>query len=333
MKITASGSPVSRRSFIGSTIALAAAAFIPGGLVSCSPRGGGLNSMFGGVQVGTISYSFRSMPGSAGDILEYLKQTGLSSVELMGGPIEQYAGAPEYQGPAYGSNEEVTDRQRTAMAEARAEFAEELRKWRVSVPMDRFRDLRKMYNDAGVKIDIAKLGNPNWSDEEIDYAFNVAKTLGSRGITFEISLDAARRMAPFADKHGLYAIMHNHGQPGQSGFSFEDHLALGRNLMLNLDVGHYWGATGLHPNGVIEKFHDRIVSLHVKDKTGPNETPADANMPFGQGSTPLEDILNLLKDRGWPITADIELEYQIPQGSDAVQEVKKCTEYCRAILA
>lgn len=172
-----------------------------------------------------------------------------------------------------------------------------------------------------------------WSDEEIDYAFTVAKTLGSRGITFEIGIDAAKRMAPFAERHGLYAIMHNHGQPGQPGFSFEENLAFSKNLMLNFDVGHYWGATGLHPNGIIEKLHDRIASLHIKDKTGPDETPHDANMPFGDGSTPLGDILRLLRDRGWPITADLELEYPVPGNSNAVEEVKKCADYCRGLIA
>ena len=327
-----SGSQISRRKFIGSATALATMAILPSGFISCSSLGSRLNSRYGGVQLGVISYSFRSMPGSAQDILGYLKQTGLSSVELMGGPVEQFAGAPEYTGPNYPRGAQLTDLQKEELNAARDEYGERLRNWRLTIPMDRFRELREMYNKAGVTIDITKLGNPNWTDAEIDYAFNVAKTLGSRGITFEISHDAAKRMAPFAEKHGMYAVMHNHGQPGQPGFSFEDHLAHGKNLMLNLDVGHYFGATGLHPNGIIEKLHDRIISIHLKDKTGPNSTPRDANMPFGKGETPLADILNLLKKNRWPITADIELEYPIPEGSDAVAEVKKCAEYCKAIL-
>lgn len=333
MKINSrNNSQITRRKFIGSATALATAAFIPSTFLSCNGSGSGLNSRYGGVQVGVISYSFRSMPGSAEDILGYLKETGLSSVELMGGAVEQYAGAPEYRGPSYPRGAELTDEQKEELNAAREEFAQELRNWRLTVSMDKFIELREMYNGAGIKIDITKLGHPSWSDDEIDYAFNVAKTLGSRGITFEIGMDSAKRMAPFADKHGMYAIMHNHGQPGRPGFSFEDHLKFGKNLMLNLDVGHYYGATGLHPNGIIEKLHDRIISLHLKDKTGPNEDPSDTNMPFGEGSTPLGDILNLLKEKGWPITADIELEYPIPEGSDAVQEVRKCTEYCKGLL-
>ena len=327
-----SSNQISRRRFIAGSSALASAAFLPTGLLSYACSSGRLNSKFGGVQIGAISYSFRSMPDGAEDILNYLKQCGLSSVELMGNSIESFAGAPQYQGPPFRRWNQMSEEEREAVRTARELYAAEMREWRLSAPMKKFRELKKMYNDAGVNIDISKLGDPRWSDEEIDYAFNVAKTLGARGITFEIGTESAQRMAPFAGKHGLLAIMHNHGQPGQPGFSFEEHLEYSKNLMLNLDVGHYFGATGLHPNGIIEKLHDRIASLHIKDKTGPDADPSDTNMPFGEGDTPLSDILLLLKENRWPITADIELEYPIPEGSDAVTEVKKCVEYCRNIL-
>ncbi len=325
--------PISRRKFIGSAAALAGLSIIPRGLAYGTSPLPTFSSASSGVTLGVISYSYRSIPHGARAILDWVLYAGLTSVELMGGAVEEYAGAPVYEGPSYPRGAQLTDQQRQEMTAARQRYNEELRRWRLSVSMDKFRDLRKMYNDAGVNIDITKLGRPEWSDEEIDYAFNVAKTLGSRGITFEIGIDSAKRMAPFAERHNMYAIMHNHGQPGQPGFSFEEHLAFSKNLMLNLDVGHYWGATGQHPNHVIEKFHDRIISLHIKDKTGPDETPRDANMPFGDGSTPLGDILRLLRDRGWPITADLELEYQIPEGSNAVDEVKKCADYCRSLIA
>jgi sugar phosphate isomerase/epimerase len=323
---------ISRRDFVGSAAALAAVTMFPGAIFSCTDKPKGPDSKFGGVQIGTISYSYRSMPGGAENVLAYLLASGISSVELMGNTIEEFAGIPQISIPSWPRGTELTDLQKEEIAAARRLQAEEQKNWRISVPMDKFTELRKMYNDAGVRIDIAKLGGPEWSDEEIDYAFNVAKTLGARGITTEISIQAAIRMAPFADKHQLYVIFHNHGQPGQPGFSFEEFLSYGPNLMLNLDVGHYYGATGKHPNEVIEKLHDRIVSLHLKDKTGPDADPADTNMPFGQGSTPLADILLLLKEKKWPITADIELEYPIPDDSDAVIEVTRCVEYCRAIL-
>jgi sugar phosphate isomerase/epimerase len=274
------------------------------GLSSCSN-----SSEFNGVQIGVITYSYRSMPDQSLEaILDYVVQSGISSVELMGGPVEQYAGIPQVKDPS-------------AISE-----------WRSTVSMDKFKEIRKMFKKKGVKIDILKLGNSNWSDEEIDYAFNACKTLGARGITMEISEEAAKRMAPFAEKHKLYVIFHNHLQPGDPNFSFEKYLAYGKNLMLNLDVGHYYGATGKDVKLIMDKLHDRIASIHVKDKTGPDAMEPNKNMPFGEGETGVAEILRLIRDNNWPIVCDIELEYKIPEGSDAVKEVIKCVDFCREAL-
>ena len=40
----------------------------------------------------------------------------------------------------------------------------------------------------------------------------------------------------------------------------------------------------------------------------------------------------MVKKNKWKIPGSIELEYNIPEGSDAVQETRKCVEYCRAAL-
>ena len=93
--------------------------------------------------------------------------------------------------------------------------------------------------------------------------------------------------------------------------------------MLNLDAGHYFGASGLHPNGIIERLHNRIVSIHIKDKTAKTASDPDKNRSFGEGDTPVYEVLQLIRKNKWPIYCDIELEYEIPQGSDAVKEVRK----------
>ena len=57
------------------------------------------NSLIDGVQIGTITYSYRSMPDqSAEATLKYIVDSGISAVELMGGPIESFAGAPTAAG-------------------------------------------------------------------------------------------------------------------------------------------------------------------------------------------------------------------------------------------
>ncbi len=333
---------VTRRAFLG-TAAAAAAAFsvIPMGSgctkeIPPSVTGVGTpNSKFGGVQIGAITYSWRSMPSSAEEVLQYCIQSGISSIELMGNVAETYAGLPA--APAQPARDAVlTPEEKAAYDAAAAAATEERRKWRTSVAMTKFEELRTMYNEAGVDIHIAKFSPANWTDEEIDYAFNAAKALGAKAVCNEVSEEACKRLAPFADKHGLYAVFHNHAQFATEGFTVDPFLALSPNVMLNFDAGHYAGSTGLNPVEFITKYHHRILSLHLKDKTGPKTDPPNTNQVWGQGETPLAEVLLLLKahadEEGWPKYADIELEYEIKPWSDAVKEVRKCVNYARGIL-
>jgi sugar phosphate isomerase/epimerase len=324
---------VSRRRFLEITIGAAGLALLPVNIVSAvdskKEKVKKPNSKFGGVQVGAITYSWRSMSPTAEDTLKYCISCGISSIELMSNTIELYAGLP--QGPAR-LPREASDDQKAAFQKASQEAAQAQKEWRTTVPMTKFIELRKTYNKAGVKIHIAKFSPENWSDAEIDYAFNAAKALGAKGVSTEISEKSCQKLGPFAEKHGMYAIMHQHLQPGEPNWTFEKFLAYSPAIMLNYDAGHYFGATGLHPNGIVEKLHDRIFSIHMKDKTGPKGTPPNTNMEWGKGETPIADILLLLQKNKWPMNVDIELEYPVPQGSDAVAEVKKCVEYCRNIL-
>jgi sugar phosphate isomerase/epimerase len=324
-------STISRRKFLGTASVAAALSIAPihytysKGIRNRIP-----DSRVGGIQLGVTTYSYRSMSMKDDDIIEYLLLAGVNSIELRN-VAEESLGIPSGP-PRPPRGAELSEKEKADLAKAADDAREAQRRWRLSLPMQRYREMRNKFNRAGIDIHISKFAPTNWSDEEIDYAFRAAQVLGSKGITDEISEQSAQRLGKFAEKHSSFAILHNHAQPAQPGFSFERFLSYSPANTLNLDVGHYFGATGLHPNHIIEKFHDRMTSIHIKDKTGPKSTPADANMPFGKGETPIADILLLLKKEKWPIHVDIELEYQIPEGSDAAREVAKSIEYMRNIL-
>ena len=283
------------------------------------------------VKIGAITYSWRNMSWQAQDVLEFCKQAGITTIEMMGSVAEDYAGIPPQPKPLL-RGEAIKPEERRSYRLNLAKANEERRKWRIAASMNKFIELRQMYEDAGVSIHIIKLSPARWSDEEIDYAFKVAKVLGAKGITNEIGIEAAKRLAPFAEKHQLPIILHNHTQPGEPGFDFDDYLHISPMIMLNFDVGHYVGATGKHPNEVIEKYHDRIISLHLKDKTSKNADPPNINRPWGLGDTPIVDILQLIQKEKWPIHCDIELEYEIPEGSNDVEETIKCLTFCHKAL-
>lgn len=320
----------SRRNFIRSVVAASAGLAFAPTVFSCAPKDTG--STFGGVPIGVITYSWRNVTLDATEIVQLCKKANITSLELMGNVAEAYAGIPE--APArLRRGVEHSEEVKAAYREAKAKSDEERLNWRLNAPMDKYEELGLMYKDAGINVHTVKFAPAGWSDAEIDYAFAAAKIIGAKAITNEIGDEACRKLGKFAEKHGMIAAYHNHGQPGQPGFNFEEFLAHSPANMLNLDVGHYFGATGKHPNEIIEKLHDRIYSIHLKDKTGKDSDPANTNLPWGEGETPLGDILNLVKDKKWPIYADIELEYKVPEDSDVQQEIIKCVEYCKNILS
>lgn len=317
----------SRRNFIRTTaVGATTLAFAPLSF-SCAPNE--LGSTFGGVPIGVITYSWRSMPNSVEDIIAYCKAANITSLELMGNTAEEWAGVPAtLSRPGNDASEEERNAYRIAIEEAKQKQKE----WRTNFDIKKYEELKKLFDDAGIHVHTVKFAPANWSDDEIDYAFKAAKILGAGAVTNEIGDEACRKLGKFAEKHGMIAAYHNHSQPGQPGFDFETFLAHSPANKLNFDVGHYFGATGKHPNEIIEKLHDRIYSIHLKDKTGKDAEPANTNKVWGEGETPLADILGLIKEKNWNIYADIELEYPVPEGSDAQQEIVKCVGYCKTIL-
>ncbi len=325
-----SQSSMTRREFVGYTAAATAALAMAPGLSfgqSAKP-----NSKFNGVQIGTITYSYRSLPGTADDILKYVTQCGISSIELMGEPVEDFAGAPKFEMPRRPRRgQEITEEQRAQFRAAMEKRAQELREWRTSVSMDKFKALRQKYNDAGVNIHIVKFGSigPDVSEDEVHYFFEAAKALGARGITTEISEEKARYLGPIADEHKMMIGFHNHTQVNSS--SWEKPFSYGKYLGMNFDIGHYVAGTNESPIPIIEKYagEGRILSLHIKDRKVNN----GPNMPFGEGDTPLALVLQLMKRNQYTFPADIELEYEIPESSDAVAQVKRCVDFCENALA
>ena len=293
-------------------LAVAAAASQLAGPAVASAQAHKPNSLISGVQLGTITYSYRSMPDqSAEATLRYIVDSGISAIELMNGPAESFAGAPA--------------------SGRRGQGGEQLKQWRTSVSMDRFKALRKMYNDAGVSIFAWKVLNPAMSDEEFEYVFDVAEALGCTHTTLELPTDAAqlKRIGQFAEKRKIYAAYHTHTQATMT--SFDEAFALSKANMSNIDLGHYVAGTGESPIPFLLKYHARIASVHLKDRT----TPAHGaqNLPWGRGDTPLKDILQVMKRERYTFPASIELEYDVPPGSDAVKEVATCLAFCRQALA
>src|SRR5580765_944874 len=82
-----STSSLSRRGFLGGAAALLSRSPIARAADAAKP-----NSVFGGVHIGAITYSYRGGVDTAEYTLDCLLKDGLSETELMDGPIRSFAG-------------------------------------------------------------------------------------------------------------------------------------------------------------------------------------------------------------------------------------------------
>ena len=264
-----------------------------------------INSKIKGVQIGLQSYSFRDRPMAKA--IEACKEVGLGEVELWQGHVEPQTPS----GPA---------------------GREELRKWRLETPLDTFAKVRHQWNDAGIELYAYNLSfNNSFTDAEIDRGFQIAHALGTDVLTTSTTLDVAKRIAPIADKHKIAVGLHGHSNisdPNEFATpeSFAAAMKMSKFFKVNLDVGHFTAAN-YDPVAYIREHHADITNLHLKDR----KKHQGDNTPWGQGDTPIKDVLQMLKKERWAIPVDIEYEYRGTGTSP--QEVKKCFEYAKQALA
>ncbi len=257
------------------------------------------NSKFGPVQVGVQSYSFRDRPLDAA--IAGMVEAGVNCCELWQGHVEP---------------------QKVSRAE--------LRQWRLTVPLDHFREVRGKFDKAGVILYAYNLSfRDDFSDEEIARGFEMARALGVVVMTASSNVKTSARVDPWAAKYKIRVGMHNHDSFRPNEFTkpedFEEAMR-GRSsyIAINLDIGHFTAA-GFDAVDYLSKHAEHIVTLHLKDR----KRDRGPNVPWGQGDAPIKEVLRLLRDRKLSIPANIEYEYE---GQDAVAEVRKCVAYSKAAL-
>ncbi|MRI00371.1 sugar phosphate isomerase/epimerase [Kriegella sp. EG-1] len=335
----------SRRKFISNTAALATGVVLGGsklfGAPSIITSYNKPLSRINGVQIGCITYSFRDLEDqSAEATLQYVLDSGISAIELMGGPAESFAGMPEnpvdwrkmrslarLENPSKDQKKELTDLQAQSNS-----YTKQLTEWRANAPFEKFSEFKKMYAEKGVSIYAFK---PNAfrkesSDVDINYGFKAAKALGASHVTVELPGDDAHtlKLGQMALKHNMQIAYHGHTQ--QTPTWWDTALMQSPANMMNIDIGHYVAAGNTDTLDILKRKNDRISSMHLKDRK--NKMNGQENQVFGEGDTPVIEILQLMRDNKYKFPATVELEYKIPVGSTSVKEVARCVEYCKRAL-
>src|ERR1700682_4251347 len=324
------------------------------------------SSTWAGVHVGmNVPYNFGTRTTmNAEDVLEKCIQLGVGTVELRAQPIKKSLGLPanlvlgpapaDYQaartragsvpgvskdsgaaanpgaardGASAGSPSQGGPPQTPEQLAAYKAAADKLRQWRLSLPMSKAKDLRKKYEERGVAVEIVKFdGLADLTDDELDYSFTLAKALGARAISGELSTPAFKRLGQAADRNKLFVGLHGH--VAVTPAIWEDAFRYGKYVGANVDIGHFVAGNNASPLPFIKQHHERVTHIHVKDRKmhdGPN-------VPFGQGDTPIKEILQAIRENKWRIPAIIEFEIPLPPGTDRTPELLKCMDYCKGCL-
>jgi sugar phosphate isomerase/epimerase len=325
---------ISRREF-----ASLAATFVPACAMAQSETGDHR------VRLGVCTYSFRELPRENGDavkpVIQALKATHANLCELFSPQLEPEDVAfsrllheattpgPDGKPP---SMEQMRQKYGDFMRSPEVkQYREKLRQWRLDTPMSHFDNVRQQFDDAGVEIFAYTLNfSKDFTDPELDKCFQQAKALQAKTIASSTQISMLPRLKPLAERYKMTVAVHGHSETSHpdefsSPATFQKALDMSPWFKVNLDIGHF-SAGGFDPVSYIEEHHDRITHLHLKDRkknNGPNE-------PFGQGDTPIKQVLQLLARAGYPIPALIEYEYA--GKANPVQEVNDCLAYCRAAI-
>jgi len=266
-----------------------------------------------GVDISVVTYSFNPGIEDMNIIIQNCLDSGSDNLELMGNHVETTMGMP---------------RSKRSHAE-----------WRSNVSMKDFKNVKKQFKNQGINIFAYKpyCMGPNNSDGEIEYAMKATKALGADYLTAELTTkENTKRISQFAEKHNVNIGYHAHLQASDTAWDFA--LNNSKKNFINLDVGHYIAARKENTKETLLNFilknHSRICSLHLKDRQAakPLNLGASDNQIWGKGDTPIIEILQLVRDNSFKFTSSVELEYRIPDGSNRVDEVIRCYEYCNQAL-
>ena len=301
---------LTRREWNGLVLGGLAAGLLGRRAQAASPAGAAIDSKVKGVQLGAQSYSFRDRPLDGA--IQGLAAAGLGSVELWQGHLEPRQNWRELD------------------EAARKSAREELRKWRLTTPLATFKEAGDKFRAAGIEVYAYNYSfRDDFSDEEMDRGFEMAKALGAKVLTASSNQKTVARIDASARKHKMRVGLHNHSRidPNEFATAADLEKAMASHsefICTNLDIGHF-AAANQDSVEFIKKHHARIVTLHVKDRKR-DQGPA---VPFGTGDAPIKDVLSLLSKNAWGIPANIEYEYE---GKDTAEEVKACLAYCRQAL-
>jgi sugar phosphate isomerase/epimerase len=198
-----------------------------------------------------------------------------------------------------------------------------------STSLDQYRAIRKKFSDAGIEIH-GLSGFHGATAEELSRTFEIADTLGAQLITLGVTLPAAKLIAPLVEKSKFRVGIQ--GNPNMNPTDpdtiakpeqYEAAVALSKSYGLSFDIGDATGS-GYDTLPFVRSHLDRISLIYLKDRRKDH-----TSVPWGEGDTPVAEVLRLIRDRKAPVRCYIDADYKT---TDRPADVKRSFEFARRAL-
>jgi sugar phosphate isomerase/epimerase len=290
------------------------------------------------VRVGLSTYSFRDLVRTPGrdnvdDLIKALQQTGVREIELASANTEPAGpnSGPAVPRPPSAYPDPVRTPTPAEVAAAKLAVRNALRSWRLATPPSAHEAFRARFQAAGISLFAYRVDyDASFTDDEIEVTFQQAKALGVARIATLTTMTGARRLAPFAAKHGILVALHNSSNRQDPDAiatpeSFRAALALSKNFQLNLDIGSFTAAN-FEPVAFLEENRASLSHIQIKDRT----RNGGRNEAFGEGDTPIADVLRLVRDKR--LAAPVFVEYEYIGLGTPLEEVRRCLSFVKSAL-
>jgi sugar phosphate isomerase/epimerase len=253
-------------------------------------------SVFGGIEVGVQSYTFRSL--SVDKMIDAMKSIGLSSVELWDGHLN----------PMKASEADFK-----AMKAKFEDAGIRVSAYCVNFPVDASDEyLDRGFNGSlllGARVMTASVKKaivPRLDQWCQKYKIK----LGLHNHWFGDKWFKGDKTLEFESPADLLTAIN-----ASSDF-----------VNINLDIGHFYAA-GYDPVSFIREHQSRIVSLHVKDR---DKDAEHTQRRFGLAATPIVETMKLLKQIKFKYAANIEYE---PEMANPTEGTRTAFEYLKRALS
>ena len=296
-----------------------------GGVALSTAWGANSESGNAGIRFGATTWSLRDLPRVPGkdnidDLIKPLKSAGVTEIDLWSYNTEPAGpnfgpGAPP---PPAAYPVKIKTFSKEEIEAANIQVRGMLRDFRRDTPASYYENIRDKFKAVGITVTAYTVKyDDSFTDDEIIQTFRQARALGASSITTPGTLEMAKRLISVADKDQLNVAL--------TDFTLASALP-SKRFKVNADIGAIT-ASNSSPVAWLQENHDAVAQLTIKDR----RRNKGLNQQWGEGDTPVQDVLRLVKSKGYTFPVFAEYEY-LGLGTPA-EELQRCMDYMRSAIA